>query len=471
MVDMNKRSLLVMLIAYALLSSCTNTGSDNTDNDIVITNVTIIDAKQGPVKNVTVVVRGDKIISVSSDATSESTTTTANIIDGTGKYLIPGLWDMHVHLTYDDRFTDLMPQSFLSWGVTSVRDTGGMMQDMLPVIARMRAIDAVSPRVYFAGPLLDGQHVVYDGNARPLIGTQNSDVEQARENVRRLKNSGADFIKIYELVNPEVFLAMVDEADKLSMPIASHVPLHLLASTVGNQVGSMEHLRNIELDCASNAEALLVTRQEKLTAANIESGHALRSSLHQLQRLDAVAALDEERCAMVLANLTQTIQVPTLRLNAIALAPPYEQIDWNDAISAMLPEVQKDWNKPNEFIPKEYAKRDLRFAQYSLSMVKRMLDAGVPIGAGTDTPIALAIPGYSLHRELEMLVRAGLTPLQAIEAATVRPAQFLGIEDQMGTIEVGKRADLVLLSQNPLDDIRNTRRIDRVISKGKVIPR
>lgn len=471
MVDMNKRSLLVMLIAYALLSSCTNTGSDNTDNDIVITNVTIIDAKQGPVKNVTVVVRGDKIISVSSDATPESTTTTANIIDGTGKYLIPGLWDMHVHLTYDDRFTDLMPQSFLSWGVTSVRDTGGMMQDMLPVIARMRAIDTVSPRVYFAGPLLDGQHVVYDGNARPLIGTQNSDVEQARENVRRLKNSGADFIKIYELVNPEVFLAMVDEADKLSMPIASHVPLHLLASTVGNQVGSMEHLRNIELDCASNAEALLVTRQEKLTAANIESGHALRSSLHQLQRLDAVAALDEERCAMVLANLTQTIQVPTLRLNAIALAPPYEQIDWNDAISAMLPEVQKDWNKPNEFIPKEYAKRDLRFAQYSLSMVKRMLDAGVPIGAGTDTPIALAIPGYSLHRELEMLVRAGLTPLQAIEAATVRPAQFLGIEDQMGTIEVGKRADLVLLSQNPLDDIRNTRRIDRVISKGKVIPR
>ena len=471
MVDMNKRSLLVMLIAYALLSSCTNTGSDNTDNDIVITNVTIIDAKQGPVKNVTVVVRGDKIISVSSDATPESTTTTANIIDGTGKYLIPGLWDMHVHLTYDDRFTDLMPQSFLSWGVTSVRDTGGMMQDMLPVIARMRAIDTVSPRVYFAGPLLDGQHVVYDGNARPLIGTQNSDVEQARENVRRLKNSGADVIKIYELVNPEVFLAMVDEADKLSMPIASHVPLHLLASTVGNQVGSMEHLRNIELDCASNAEALLVTRQEKLTAENIESGHALRSSLHQLQRLDAVAALDEERCAMVLANLTQTIQVPTLRLNAIALAPPYEQIDWNDAISAMLPEVQKDWNKPNEFIPKEYAKRDLRFAQYSLSMVKRMLDAGVPIGAGTDTPIALAIPGYSLHRELEMLVRAGLTPLQAIEAATVRPAQFLGIEDQMGTIEVGKRADLVLLSQNPLDDIRNTRRIDRVISKGKVIPR
>ena len=104
-------------------------------------------------------------------------------------------------------------------------------------------------------------------------------------------------------------------------------------------------------------------------------------------------------------------------------------------------------------------------------MVKRMLDAGVPIGAGTDTPIGLAIPGYSLHRELEMLVRAGLTPLQALEAATIRPTEFLGIEDQLGTIEVGKRADLVLLSANPLEDIRNTRQIDTVISKGKLVSR
>jgi hypothetical protein len=467
---MKRLTLLATLIACALLASCTTGQSENINNDIAIANVTLIDAKQGLIENVTVVIRDDEIVSVSSD-TDTTKTTADNVIDGTGKYLIPGLWDMHVHLTYDDRFTDLMPQSFLSWGVTSVRDTGGMMQDLAPVIARMRAPGATAPRVFFSGPLLDGQQVVYDGDARPLIGTQNSDAEQARENVRRLKAGGADFIKIYELVSPEVFAALVDEAGKLSMPIASHVPLHLLASTVGNQVGTMEHLRNIELDCASNAEALLVIRQQKLTAENIESGHALRSSLHQLQRLDAIAALDEERCAMVLASLTETIQVPTLRLNAIPLAPPYEQTDWDDAISAMLPAVQKEWNMPNQFIPKDYEKRDLRFSHYSLKMVQRMLDAGVPIGAGTDTPIGLAIPGYSLHRELEMLVRAGMTPLQALEASTIRPAEFLGIQDQMGTIEVGKRADLVLLAKNPLEDIRNTRQIDTVISKGKVMPR
>jgi len=470
---MNRLGLLVMLIGCALLSAC---ASDNArdlssqQNDIIISNVTLIDAKQGVLEEMTVRIRGDEIISVSTATVPVSRTTGGEVIDGRGKYLIPGLWDMHVHLTYDDRFTELMPRTFLAWGITSVRDTGGMMQDMMPVINKMRAFDAISPRVYFSGPLLDGQHVVYDGHARPLIGTQNSDVEQARENVRRLKNGGVDFIKIYELVSPDVFAALVDEAAIQSLPIASHVPLHMLASTVGNQVGTMEHLRNIELDCAANADALLADRRVKLTGKNIESGHALRSSIHSAQRLDAIAALDEDRCAGVLAKLTETIQVPTLRLNAMPLAPPYEQQDWDDAISAMLPEIQLEWNKPNEFIPKDYEQRDLTFSHYSLQMVKRMLDAGVPVGAGTDTPIALAIPGYSLHRELEMLVRAGMTPMQALEAATIRPTEFLQIEDQLGTIEVGKRADLVLLSANPLEDILNTRRIELVISKGKIVP-
>ena len=473
---MSKLSCSAIIIGCALLSSCAPTKSDIGLYDIVIANVTLIDAKQGLQEGVTVTIRGDEIVGVLKDLSTDgsvdaATASAVKVIDGTGKYLISGLWDMHVHLTYDDRFTDLMPQTFLRWGITSVRDTGGMMKDLAQVIARMRAPGAVSPRVYFSGPLLDGRHVVYDGGARPLIGTQNSDVEQARENVRRLKAGGADFIKIYELVTPEVFAALVDEASLQSLPIAAHVPLHMLASTVGNQVGTMEHLRNIELDCAENAEALLAIRIEALTADNIESGYALRGSLHKLQRLDAIAALDETRCAKVLASLTETIQVPTLRLNAMPLAPPYEQNDWNDAISAMQPEVRQEWNAPNQYIPEDYEQRDLRFSNYSLSMVKRMLDAGVPVGAGTDTPIALAIPGYSLHRELEMLVRAGMSPLQALEAATIRPTEFLGIEDEMGTIEVGKRADLVLLSANPLDDIRHTRQIDTVISKGKIVPR
>ena len=472
---MKKFPFIILSSVLVLLCSCSDVEIAALKDDILISNVTIVDAKQGLIEGVDVAITDGLIIRVSSSETPSSSSLefneSAQVIDGKGKYLIPGLWDMHVHLTYDKRFTNTMPEAFLSWGITSVRDTGGMLQDLLPIIKRLREPGVFSPRVYFSGPLLDGEHVVYDGVSRPLIGTRNSDEEQARENVRILKASGADFIKIYEMVTPEVFKAIVNEAVKLSMPIASHVPLNMLASKVGDQVGTMEHLRNIELDCASNAEDLLHVRRTKLASKDIKSGYLLRASLHKLQRLTAVSELDEKRCAMVLSRLTHTIQVPTLRLNALSLAPPFEQIGWANALAATPLAVQNDWGRPNQTIPQKSNERDLRFSNYSLSMVKRMVGAGVPIGAGTDTPIGLAIPGFSLHRELEMLVLAGLTPLQAIEAATIRPTEFFGIEDQLGTIEEGKWADLVLLSANPLTDIRNTRQIDSVISKGILVQR
>jgi hypothetical protein len=458
---MTRSTVLITALLCLLLSACTSKPIQG----ILITNVNLIDPQQGLIEDITVLVEGDQITAVSDTEITESVST---VIDGRNKFLIPGLWDMHVHLSYDERFTNLMPQNFLAWGITSVRDTGGMMENMLPIISKMRQPDAISPRVYFSGPLLDGQHVVYDGDSRPLIGTTNPSEEAARENVRRLKAAGVDFIKIYELVTPGVFAALVDEAEKLQLPIASHVPLHMLASEAGSRVDSMEHLRNVELDCAKNADDLLLTRK-KMLGETPQSGYALRASLHKLQRLDAIAFLDETRCSKVLSHLTKTIQVPTLRLNALPLDPPFEQSDWSEALADMLPEVQQAWASRPDQIPKNMSERDLRFSYYSLAMVKRMFDAGVPIGAGTDTPIGIAIPGYSLHRELEFLVHAGLTPLQAIEAATVRPAEFLRLEDKMGTIAVGKRADLVLLSANPLDDIRNTKKIDTVISKGRVV--
>jgi hypothetical protein len=466
---MTRLTIIIAILLPLMLSSCTSlpsqTKAQTQTEGIAITHVNLIDAQRGLIEDVTVVIEGDEITSISRSKTKPLVST---VIDGRNKYLIPGLWDMHVHLSYDKRFTDLMPKNFLAWGVTSVRDTGGMMENMLPIITRMRSENAVSPRVFFSGPLLDGRHVVYDGHSRPLIGTTNPSAEHARENVQRLKAAGVDFIKIYELVTPEVFAALVDEAEKLNLPIASHVPLHMLASDAGSRVDSMEHLRNVELDCAKNADSLLLTRK-KLMEAEPKSGYALRASLHSLQRLSAIAVLDETRCAEVLSHLTQTIQVPTLRLNALPLAPPFEQDDWKDALADMLPEVQQAWALRPESFPKNITDRDLRFSNYSLAMVKRMFDAGVPIGAGTDTPIGIAVPGYSLHRELELLVRAGLTPLQAIESATIRPAEFLHLEDKMGTIDVGKRADLVLLNANPLEDIRNTRKIDAVISKGKIV--
>ena len=157
---------------------------------------------------------------------------------------------MHVHLTYDDAFTESMPKLFLAHGITSVRDTGGLMEKMEPVKRKMRAPEAISPRVYFSGPLLDGKFVVYDGDLVPEIGTENSTISMAKKKVTELNDAGVDFIKIYEMVSPEIFNALSEAASIYDLPIAAHVPLSMRASIAGPAVDSMEHLRNVELDCA-----------------------------------------------------------------------------------------------------------------------------------------------------------------------------------------------------------------------------
>jgi imidazolonepropionase-like amidohydrolase len=192
--------------------------------------------------------------------------------------------------------------------------------------------------------------------------------------------------------------------------------------------------------------------------------------LHGLQRLSAVQNYDQAQCDQTIAALSDTMMVPTLRLNSLNLAPPYLKPDWESALARVPEALRSEWSTQAANRISEGA-GDTAFAEWSLFLTSRMHQAGVPIGAGTDTPINLSIPGYSLHSELEMLVRAGLTPLQALEAATLKPAEYFSLQDEMGSIETGKRADLVLLDANPLDDISNTRLIDLVISKGRLVSR
>ena len=135
----------------------------------------------------------------------------------------------------------------------------------------------------------------------------------------------------------------------------------------------------------------------------------------------------------------------------------------------MPPDVQDEWHEAAVLSELNAGERDTRFGVYTLEMISRMHAADVPIGAGTDTPIGYAIPGYSLHNELDILVRGGMTPIEALRSATIRPAEFMNLQGEMGTIDIGKRADLVLLSADPLDDIANTRKIDVVISKGQIV--
>ena len=439
--------------------------------NLAIVGATVIDVATGEtLPDRTVLVEDDRIVRVAG-ADDVEVPEGAEVVDATGSYLIPGLWDVHVHLTYDARFTEAMPGLFLRHGVTSIRDTGGLLEEMLPVVERMEAPGVRAPRVFFAGPLLDGERVVYDGENRPALGIANPDPETARANVARLAEAGVDFIKIYELVTPEVFHALVAAAEERGLPRDGHVPLSMLAREVAPHVQSLEHLRNLEMDCAANADELLAARRQILAEPAAEPGADLRARLHRLQRLPAVEAYDPDRCAETLAALTSTLQVPTLRLNALGLHSPFRRADFDAALEEIPQEVARVWGEAAREAREAPPARDTVFGSWSLFLVGEMHEAGVPVGAGTDTPIGYAIPGYSLHSELELLVEAGLSPREALRSATLRPAAFFGLDDRMGTVEVGRLADLVLLGADPLADISNTRTVEAVVSRGELLTR
>ena len=461
---------LVVLVLVACSEQNSTPPSDSAApaeaaNRTAITNITVIDAVGGMREDQTVVFEGDEIVAVQTAGEAVNAATT---IDGTGQFLIPGLWDFHVHLTYDDRLTEVMPELFLSYGITSVRDTGGLMHEILPVVESMRADGAIAPRVFFAGPLLDGEFVVYNGVGRPEIGVSVPTPEVARQQVTEMHEQGVNFIKVYEMVKPEVFDALVEIAGELDLPIDSHVPLSMRARNAGARVSSIEHLRNIEMDCAADADGLHTARLDLLRNDEGLAGADLRSAMHSQQRLAAIASYDEAECDIVIAALHDTVMVPTLRLNSFMLMPPWQRDDWEDALSRLPENVARDWTMQTER-RRVLPLGDPMFANWSLFLTERMHNAGVPFGAGTDVPINLSVPGYSLHSELDMLVRSGLTPLEALESATLVPAKFFGLEDTMGAIAEGQVADMVLLDANPLDDINNTKQIAQVISKGQLI--
>ena len=461
--DRSKRLQLPWLALIILFSA----GCEPAATGIAIENVTVVDPVAGMLARQRVVIRGDRIVSVTAQA--DAADPVATTVDGTNQFLIPGLWDMHVHFLYERALRDEMASLFLDYGITSVRDTGGDLLAMRRLTQAMAADPAPEPNIFFAGPLLDGRFVVYDGGdpGRPKLGKGIPDAETARAYIQELKAAGASLIKIYELVSPAVFEVLAAEARKAELPIASHVPLMMTADAAGPLTDSMEHLRNIELACAANWDDLLAQRQ-KIIGEFVEGrGYDLRRSLHSLQRIPAIEAYDEARCDQVLARLTRTIQVPTLRLNTLAVELPFADPDWPRALAGLPAELAEAWQTQADELTRAAPVADPTFSRWSQFLIGRLKANGVPIGAGTDTPIGLGIPGWSLHTELAQLVDAGLTPQEALYAATVQAARFMRLEEETGQVAAGMQADLLLLSANPLDDIANTRKIERVMLGGE----
>lgn len=457
--------IMILAAAMGLLVSCIESPEPM---DLAIDNVTLVDAVNATREGKTVLVNDGVIVEILDSGTDFLATET---IDATGKYLIPGLWDFHVHFTYDSRFTDAMAGLFLYHGVTNVRDTGGLLEDLLPVVEKLRAPEAIAPAIWFAGPLLDGGDVVYDGINLPGLGVANATPEEARANIAYIHEAGASFLKIYEMVTPEVFEAIVDEAGQRGLPIDGHVPLSMRAREVAYKVQSLEHLRNYELDCVRDPETLRATRRAELKNDAGEPGSALRARLHRLQRIPAILNEDDTECLASTEALKSTVSVPTLRLNSMRLNVPLLRDDFDTALALTPESVQADWGNAKTQLFSTDRAIDTTFDEWSMRRTGELHRAGAPIAAGTDTPIGWSIPGYSLHTELEQFVMVGMTPREALYTATLRPAEFFGLDSEMGELRVGFIADAVLLDANPLEHIENTRRVRGVLHRGTFLDR
>jgi len=444
---------------------------------IVIENITVIDAKNEVRNEQTVYIENGLIESIgpASSSSIESTDADLRRIDGSGKFLIPGLWDAHVHLTFIpeiDHKTHF--DLYLKNGVTSIRDTGAIMKDLQPSLEYIKDNPNTTPRLFYAGPLIDGADRVYKGMEPgfPNLSIGIDENSNIRGVVDALIAEGVTFLKSYEMLTRETYLELLQVAKENGLRVTGHVPLSIdLEEAIEAGLGGMQHVRNMDLACAKDAENLLQERRSDLENEEKIAGSALRTHIHSSQRYYAIDNTDDERCLRIIKKLAAygVFQTPTLTINTFDSRRFYADPKWRDTYEDLPEAAKQDWMDGSlKLAAVDATENALKFDAWSLSLVNRMHEEGVKIIAGTDTPIGYLTPGYSLHKELELLSEAGLSNIDVLKSATITPAEFFGLEDQMGTIEVGKLADVVILNQNPIESISNTQDIYLVIAKGEI---
>jgi len=443
-----------LLIALAFTSVA---GSAQSSPPLIIQNVTVIDATGSPAQlHRTVIVQDGKIAGIYPGKRFHFPKGTPLHIDGSGKFLIPGLWDMHVHTVFGDWFPhgkDIALPLFIANGVTGVRDMGGELDVLQQWRKEIAAGTFVGPRMVIAGPMLDGPHPRFPSSI--AITTP----DDGRRAVDDLKRRGVDFIKLQSLIPRDAVFAIAEEARKQNIPFVGHVPDAVRASEASHAgQKSFEHLIGIFEGSSPLEDQFLKGRKTET---------------------EFLATYDPARASALFALLAKnhTSQCPTLVWerggNLI------DQTDFaHDSRAKYVPTYWKDvtWKRFTDEIMRDFDTDGLptrqRFVAKELDVVKAMHGAGVQFLAGTDTaPGVYIFPGFSLHEELQRFVAAGFTPMEALQTATLNPARFLGLDAALGTVEKGKLADLVLLTANPLADIHNTQKIAAVIANGRYFSR
>jgi len=426
------------------------------DRPIYITHVTVIDTETGKEKqDHTVVISGQRILEVR-DSKNAKLPADAKVVDGNGKYLIPGLWDMHVHKSDIESTYPL----YLANGVTGVRDMWGPADaNKFRAELAVKRIDA--PHLYLASPIVDGSPPVWPNSIAV------STADEARKVVDDQKRKGADFIKIYNRLSRESYFAIIDESRKQNIFVEGHVPIQVSAWEASDaKQKSFEHLYGLAMACS--------IREEELQARMVPTA-AMKE--RAVITAEAARSYSEPKCNRLFARLkvNGNWQVPTLTvLRSFSLLndPQFTNdgrlryfAGWfRDALSAKDDFRLKSWSST------DFALEGELFG-FSKRLVGAMFRSGVPLLAGTDTGNPYCFPGFSLQDELGLLVESGVSPLGALQAATRNAAIFMDATDKYGSVTPGKIADLVLLDADPLTDIHNTTKVSEVFLEGKEFDR
>jgi imidazolonepropionase-like amidohydrolase len=438
-----------LILASLLAAGC----KAATNDGFALVGGTLIDGSGGPaLPNAAVVVRRGKIESVGERNGFQLPKKTLEV-DVTGRWIIPGLVDAHAHLGPSASWAK---PRYLAWGVTTVRDVHSGIGSLAAL--RGKRGDAGrpdGPRVYAAGAMLDGLPTTYPD----AIGISNEN--EARKGVDQLVTAGADFIKVYTRIDLPLLRAIIDEARAFNLNVTGHLGMTDAVTAAKAGIASIEHMTGVP-EAASKSPS-------SLFAAHYRGFYPGWTAFERSWADVDSAAL--ARVAQRLADTKITI-IPTLVLHETLSRLDEPGLSKDPALQDVPEDQLREWDVRGMIARAGWTELDFDAFRRSRPMqdlfIRAFAAAGGRIAAGTDASNQMLVPGYSEHREVELLVRAGLTPREALRAATRNAAVLLGV-DSLGLVAPGKVADLVVLSKDPLVDIRNTRAIESVVARGQML--
>jgi len=451
------KRFLFATIPFLCLLNCTNTAEEQVN--VLIQHANVIDVNTGEVSGeMSIGIRNDSIVYLGNGNSNFSASQT---IDATGKYVIPGLWDMHVHFRGGDELIgenkNLLPL-FVANGITGVREAGGdMTTEIFKWRAEMENGSLIGPMIYTSGPKLDGPRATWAGSI-PVVTKEDAVIA-----IDSLEQMNVDFIKLYDSrVTREAYIWILEEAERRGIRTSGHMPFTvMLEEAVTAGLGSVEHLYYI-LKGSS-------TEEQHVTDDNINRKASFWGSMTTL--MDSYSEEQAQKAFKMLVD-NDTYVTPTMHIgNTLSYLDrdDHSNDEYLNYIGEGIIETYQGRIRSAARASEEFIAMRHRLNTAFKNLVPKMSAAGVSLLAGSDSGASnsYTYQGISLHQELAALVDAGLSPIEALKAATINGAKFLRVEDFYGTLAVGKSGDVLVLDANPLEDITNTQKINTLVMKSK----